>query len=129
MKLVLIMLGGFLGSVCRFFIGEWLPVQYGFPVATFCINLVGCFFLGWLLSFSAYKKRMDPHFVLFLGTGFIGSFTTFSTFSLETIRLVGKGHIVMAVSYVLLSIFCGIFLAFAGKTFAKSFAFKKGETV
>ncbi|WP_254052759.1 CrcB family protein [Bacillus sp. V59.32b] len=72
---------------------------------------------------------MDPHFILFLGTGFIGSFTTFSTFSLETIQLAGRGHIVMAVSYILLSIVCGIFLAFAGKIFAKSFPFRKGETV
>ncbi|WP_367946582.1 hypothetical protein [Bacillus sp. V59.32b] len=44
------MLGGFLGSICRFSIGEWLPVQNGFPVATFCINLVGCFF-SWLAVF------------------------------------------------------------------------------
>lgn len=128
MKLLLIMLGGFLGSICRFLIGEWLPVQNGFPTATFCINLAGCFFLGSLFSYAVYKKRLNPHLILFLGTGFIGAFTTFSTFSLETFRLIETGHIQTAALYVLLSIFGGIFLAFAGKIFIRSLKSAKGET-
>jgi fluoride exporter len=130
MNVICIMLGGFLGTICRFMAGNFLLANNdGFPFATLIINLSGCFFLGWFFSFASHRTSINPRTILFLGTGFTGAFTTFSTFSVETVQLLETGHIWMAVSYVLLSTLGGILLAFAGKTLAKSFLFKKKDTV
>ncbi|WP_308302369.1 fluoride efflux transporter CrcB [Bacillus sp. V5-8f] len=124
-----IILGGFLGSIFRFYTGEWVKHQNaGFPIGTFLINVVGCFFLGWLLTYFAKKKHMNQQIVLFLGTGFTGSFTTFSTFSVETFILVERGHVILAASYVLLSVLLGLSFAFAGKALADLLLTKHGDS-
>lgn len=114
MKIVMVMLGGFLGSICRFGLGEWLTTTNSFPIGTFIINILGCFVLGWLLTFAALKKNIPANMVLLTGTGFIGSFTTFSTFSVETIYLVKSGHPLVAVLYIVASILIGLLFSFLG---------------
>ncbi|GGJ99956.1 putative fluoride ion transporter CrcB [Lentibacillus kapialis] len=107
-------IGGFFGSICRFALGEWIHINNGFPLGTFLINLIGCFFLGWFLTFVNQKGIIKPEFALLVGTGFVGSFTTFSTFSVETLNLFREGLIFMAFLYVLASTVLGIVLAFSG---------------
>ncbi|WP_318503524.1 fluoride efflux transporter CrcB [Bacillus sp. T3] len=120
MKLIFVMLGGFFGAICRFALGEWLNADNGFPIGTLIINILGCFFLGWFLTFGSIKKKVNPELTLLIGTGFTGAFTTFSTFSVETLRLLQKDFIFQAVIYVLLSIFVGLGMSYIGWRIAKS---------
>lgn len=125
MNILLVMLGGFIGAVLRFFIGEWLHSE-GFPIGTLTVNLIGCGILGWL--FSGYKKS-HPKILLFFGTGLIGSFTTFSTFSVETMQLITEQLYLNAGIYILVSLIGGICFTFIGYLLASSNKVKKGENV
>ncbi|SEN49622.1 camphor resistance protein CrcB [Mesobacillus persicus] len=113
MQLILVGLGGFLGAMARFGIGEWLYMENGFPVGTLLVNLLGCLALGWFLAF-AKRKKVQSEYVLLIGTGFLGSFTTFSTFSVESIDLLTSGSISVALFYLLTTILAGVLLAFIG---------------
>jgi fluoride exporter len=119
LKLISVMLGGFLGALTRYGIGEWIQTNKGFPVATLLINLLGCFFLGWFLTFITNKKNIKPELTLLIGTGFIGSFTTFSTFSVESILLFQNGEAAYGVLYIFISIIFGILMAYFGLKFAE----------
>lgn len=114
MRLLFVMIGGFFGAICRFVISEWADTGNVFPLATLLINLCGCFILAWFLTYVSQNKKIRPEFTLFVGTGFIGSFTTFSTFSMETLNLIQNGLFFMATFYVLASTVLGILLAYAG---------------
>jgi fluoride exporter len=114
LRLISVMLGGFLGALSRYGIGEWFQPNNGFPLGTLLINLIGCFFLGWFLTFTTIMKNLKPDLTLLIGTGFIGSFTTFSTFSVETILLFQNGQTAYAALYILISIIFGILMAYFG---------------
>ncbi|MCW2572144.1 MAG: CrcB family protein, partial [Frankiales bacterium] len=108
--LVLVAAGGALGSIARYAIGVALP--YGrsdLPVATLLINVSGALLLGLLVATRPHARWMRP----FLGTGVLGGFTTFSTFALETDRLLGRAPAVAA-AYVVLSLALGLGAAAAG---------------
>ncbi|UJL48177.1 fluoride efflux transporter CrcB [Virgibacillus sp. NKC19-16] len=120
MKLLLVMIGGFFGAMLRFALGEWIRINNEFPLGTFLINIIGCFCLGWFLTFVSQKGQIRPEFTLLIGIGFIGSFTTFSTFSVETLNLFQKGLIFMGILYVLASTVLGLVLAFLGYKLALS---------
>lgn len=109
MRALLIGIGGFCGATSRFYLGEWLWAEKVFPLGTLMVNLIGCFALGWLL---AYAKRKEVS--LLFGTGFLGSFTTFSTFSIESITLIENGQGLFALFYMVITISMGISLAYAG---------------
>lgn len=119
MKVLFVMIGGFLGATCRFLLGEFAPAPNGFPIGTLTVNLMGCLCLGWLLSFIANQKNVNPKISLLFGTGFIGSFTTFSTFSVEVVQLMEEGKIGYAALYVILSLFAGLMLSYIGYRLAK----------
>jgi CrcB protein len=128
MSLLFVMIGGFLGTICRFSVGEWLYTENGFPLATLSVNLIGCFILGWFLTFVNRRKTINPAYTFIFGTGFIGSFTTFSTFSVETIHLFQKGLYVTALVYVLSTMILGLLLTFLGSKVALLNR-KRGDTV
>lgn len=101
MVLVAIALGGGLGAVARFGIGELWPVPPGrFPWSTFVINVVGCFLIGILMFLIT--EAWVAHRLLrpLLGVGFLGGFTTFSTYSLEIRRLLESGDTAVAFGYL-----------------------------
>lgn len=108
-------IGGFLGAISRYSLSLAFPTTGGFPVTTLCINLIGCFFLAWL--FTAFPKRTP--IVLGVGTGFFGAFTTFSTFSLETLLLLQDHQWIQALSYCLLSVIGALLCAWLGHNLAK----------
>lgn len=114
MNIFIVMVGGFLGAVCRYALGQWIPTYGGFPVNTLLINLSGCIFLGWLFTFISQRKKVSPQLSLFLGTGFTGSFTTFSTFSVETIHLFQNDALIAASLYIVISVFVGLFFVYIG---------------
>lgn len=113
MQLIFIGLGGFLGAMARFAMGEWLYLENGFPVGTLAVNLLGCLALGWFLAF-AKRRAIQSEYVLLIGTGFLGSLTTFSTFSVESIDLLTSGAISVALFYLLTTILAGVLLAYIG---------------
>ncbi|MFB9905158.1 fluoride efflux transporter FluC [Allokutzneria oryzae] len=88
--------GGILGALARYGIAAAVPVQAaGFPWSTFGVNVIGCLLIGMLMSLPAKGLRR-----LFLGTGVLGGFTTFSGFAVETERLLAGGHLLLTGLYV-----------------------------
>src|SRR5690625_3518501 len=118
MNLLLVMIGGFFGAISRFALGEWIDTHNGLSLGTFLINLSGCFILGWLLTFVSQKKIIRPELTLLFGSGFIGSFTTFSTFSMETLLLFQQNLVFMGIFYVLSTAVLGLLLTFLGHKLA-----------
>ncbi|WP_066065126.1 fluoride efflux transporter CrcB [Neobacillus soli] len=111
--------GGFLGAILRYMVGKIIPSPSGFPASTLIINLLGCLFLAWFFTFTAKKLSINPNVKLAIGTGFTGAFTTFSTFSVETMNLIKNHQFLFALLYVLLSILGGIGFALLGAKFAE----------
>lgn len=108
-------LGGAIGSVVRYLLGR-LPVKTGdFPVITLGINVIGAFCIGLIVAAVGKHSGWDPRLVLFLKVGFCGGFTTFSTFSLETVQLLQNGKTAQAVLYVAASVILGIAAVFAAQ--------------
>ncbi|EFV15088.1 fluoride efflux transporter CrcB [Segniliparus rugosus] len=108
-ELFLVGLGGGIGSAARYALGQlWPSVPGGFPAATFVINTSGCFCIGVLLSaiLERWPKAARPR--LFFGTGFLGGYTTFSTYTVETARLAQTGHALQAVGYGLATVVCAL---------------------
>jgi len=108
-----------LGALLRDVIGQWTTLWWegSFPVATFSINILGCFFLGWFSGHLKKLERIPPTIKTGVSTGFIGSFTTFSTFSVETAHLFTNGHVLLAMIYLLLSYVGGFLCVFLGTKF------------
>lgn len=88
------------------------------PIGTFAVNIAGCFILGLLTGLGQRYESMSPQLMLLLGTGFCGAFTTFSTFSAETIKACEGGNLAQAVIYVAASVTLGFLLFFLGKRLA-----------
>jgi fluoride exporter len=108
---LLVAIGGGLGAVARFALSGWLlplTLQQKFPWPTFAVNVLGCLIAGILFAFAAKHDAFSPNLRLFLFTGVLGGFTTFSAFGLETAHLLKRGDVGVAVAYVLFSVLCGI---------------------
>lgn len=110
MNVILVAIGGFFGAIARFAIGNLQKRYYkgDFPLATLFVNLLGAWLLGLLLGMNVQK---DVY--LLVGTGFMGAFTTFSTFKLESIRLLEDKKKV-AIGYLFITYVLGISLAYSG---------------
>lgn len=109
--LLWIALGGALGSVARFAVSKWL-VSPAFPWGTFVVNITGCFLIGILWAGSMRNPSIPDHIKLFLMTGICGGFTTFSTFSIESITLLRDGKISLFLAYSLGSLLLGFLATF-----------------
>jgi CrcB protein len=109
----LVAAGGFSGALCRFFVTKWVTKRWvtELPIATLFINILGSFLLGVLIG-----SEMDHSTVLFAGTGFMGAFTTFSTFKLENIQLHAKRNWNSLMRYLFFSYVGGLLFAFLGLT-------------
>jgi fluoride exporter len=108
---LLVALGGALGSVLRYQAGALVLHQAGstqFPYGTFTVNVAGCLIAGLLAGLGEHFGFLSAPVRLFLFTGFLGGFTTFSAFGVETIGLVERGEWAIAAIYVLASVICGL---------------------
>lgn len=120
--LLAVMAGGSAGSAARHIVNRLAnefaePLLVRFPWHTFGINVLGSFVLGLVIVW--YKNHPQPGWLLLLGTGFCGGFTTFSTFSLEIIALIERDRPVAAVGYVLGSVLLGLAAAWAAVKLAR----------
>jgi fluoride exporter len=109
MRWLVVALGGALGAMTRY--GVALAVarlwKREFPLATLMINVSGSFVVGFVAGIAAEKASIDPLWRLLIVTGFVGAYTTFSTFELETHQLVKGGSVLPAITYVLASVIAG----------------------
>ena len=105
LKLVAVFIGGGLGSVARFGISEMVKAFGGsnFPLATLISNFLSCLVLALTIYFSQEKLQSQPYLALLLIVGFCGGFSTFSSFSFETIGLIKSGQIMLAAANVLIN--------------------------
>ncbi|AEM77572.1 fluoride efflux transporter CrcB [Thermoanaerobacter wiegelii] len=120
MEYICIGIGGFFGAVLRYLIAIYFTKTYHtvFPFETFMINILGSFLLSFIANFTMEEYEVNTYFRLAITTGFIGAFTTFSTFSVETINLLKAGKIYIALNYVTLSIIGGLLMSYLGFKFA-----------
>ena len=120
-KYLFIGVGGFIGSVCRFGAASFVYRLFGdrFPYGTLAVNFLGCFTIGLLMTLFEERWLVQPNVRLFLTVGILGGFTTFSTFSYETIEMFRGGNI----SFGLMNILGSIVLCL-GATWAGSIAGK-----
>ncbi|WP_163499029.1 fluoride efflux transporter CrcB [Helicobacter suis] len=118
-------LGGAIGASLRYFVGKMMPTRFliweSFPLGTFSVNLIGCFVIG-LLGHLAAKSLLGDKMSALLITGVLGGFTTFSSFGLDTLKLLQKQALLEALVYVLGSNLLGFLCVALGWGLAKFFS-------
>lgn len=114
--LIMVFLGGGLGSVARYSLGRWVNALHSvnFPFGTLLANIAACFILGLMVGLADHRQLFSPNARLFWTVGFCGGFSTFSTFSHETITLLQGGFSQNALIYGFLSLLLCILAVYAG---------------
>ena len=123
MKLVLLIgAGGFIGSALRYLISLFIQnkVLSTFPFGTFAVNVLGCFLIGAVYALSE-RGNLSAEWRLFLATGILGGFTTFSSFSNETVSMIRDAQYGPALIYVGSSVILGLLATFFGIFLIKLF--------
>ncbi len=116
-KILIVGLGGFLGSALRYGLSGWIHKVLDnpwYPYGTLAVNMLGCLFIGLLGGLADSREFFRPETRLFLLIGFLGGFTTFSTFSYETLALLRDAGIIAAAGNMAVQVFLGLILAYSG---------------
>ena len=123
-KYFMVGLGGFIGAIARFWLGGYISNRVGtrFPYGTFAINITGSFLIGLTVTMLAEKTHGNPNWRYLIPIGFIGAYTTFSTFEYETLRSLQDGEILVAFLNVSLSVIVGFAAVWGGMIVAKALA-------
>lgn len=121
MKIILaIGVGSFIGGVLRYLLSQFIQTKFlsTFPFGTFGVNIIGCFLIGLVLGLTD-RGNLTQEWRLFLATGLIGGFTTFSAFSIETIGMLRDGQLWYATVYIIASLALGLLATFIGISIIK----------
>lgn len=123
-----IALGSALGGVLRYLLGGAIQraAGPGFPVGTMIVNLSGSFLLGFLLRYATHPPSLAPEVRAFLTVGLCGGYTTFSTFSAETVTLMQDGQWAKAITYALGSVVLALAATAAGFAAGQPFSGAQG---
>jgi fluoride exporter len=123
-KYFLIALGGALGSLARFWVGSTIASRLGtkFPYGTFVINLTACVIIGFSLAFLGKRTDLSPAWRFLVPVGFVGAYSTFSTFEWETFSNLQTGSFLIAALYVVLSVFLGLVAVWCGVEVSRIFS-------
>ena len=115
LKYVVVGLGGFLGAIARYALGTYIGGRYGlrFPLGTFVINVSGSFLIGLILVLLA-RTTASAYWRYLIPIGFIGAYTTFSTFEYETLQAIQDGQLMTGLINVALSLVIGFIAVWAG---------------
>ncbi|MGH2506614.1 MAG: fluoride efflux transporter CrcB [Ktedonobacteraceae bacterium] len=115
-KYLMVGIGGFLGAIARFWVGGYVTNRMGtgFPYGTFIINCSGSFLIGFIVTVLAEKAHWSANWRYLIPIGFIGAYTTFSTFEYETLRTIQDGEFLIAGLNVGLSVVIGFISVWFG---------------
>ena len=121
-RIIAIGLGGAIGAISRYLISGWIYAKWEgmFPLGTFIVNVFGSFVLGFLIIFFDDRLTISPTIKVMITIGILGSFTTFSTFSVETLKLIELSLWKDAFLNLFLSVIVSILSAYLGIIMAKS---------
>ncbi|EQM77775.1 fluoride efflux transporter CrcB [Pseudomonas stutzeri] len=113
--------GGVVGTLIRFGIATWVSAHWPrhFYLATLAVNLLGCLLIGYLYASFLARPDISPELRGGLIIGFLGALTTFSSFSLDGLRLLESGQLATAFGYIGVSVLGGLLAAWAGLTLAR----------
>ena len=116
LKYLMVGIGGFIGAIARFWLGSYIGGRMGtrFPYGTFVINISGSFFIGLILTVLSERTHLSPNWRYLVPIGFIGAYTTFSTFEYETLRTIQDGQFLIASLNVALSVLLGFAAVWGG---------------
>lgn len=122
MKYLVLGLGGFIGVNLRFLIQTWAANRWGpdFPYGTLLINVAGSFILGLFVTLATTRLIVSPNLRLFVAVGLLGGFTTFSSFTVETLNLLQGGRWLPSALYLLGNVVLGLLAAMAGIILARA---------
>jgi CrcB protein len=120
-RYLLVALGGMLGAVARYGLGGWISnaTEGKSPYGTLAVNLIGSFVIGFFLTLAIDRFSWSPEIRIFFTVGFLGAFTTFSTFSYETVELLREGVYAVAAINMGASLFGCLVATFAGIVLAR----------
>jgi fluoride exporter len=120
-RFVLIAIGGALGSLARYLVGSIVANRMGtrFPYGTFVINLTACLIIGFSLTWMGRRTEVNPAWRFLIPIGFVGAYSTFSTFEWETFITLQTGEFLVAALYVSLSFVLGLLAVWVGVLVAR----------
>jgi CrcB protein len=123
LRILLIAIFGAVGTLTRYGLQGIVQIRAGgaFPYGTLLINLTGCFLLGLIGQFTLNRMLISPDWRMAITVGFFGGYTTFSSFGWETAKMLEDGEWLRATTYVVASVFVGLFLSVAGIRLANRF--------
>ncbi|MCB9148718.1 MAG: fluoride efflux transporter CrcB [Caldilineaceae bacterium] len=118
--ILMVGLGGFMGAILRFLVTATVQrsVDTNWPVGTFVVNILGCFIIGYLSQIAETRQWLTLEMRLFMVTGFLGAFTTFSTFGNESVALLQRNESFAALAYVGLHLLVGFSAVWLGQLLA-----------
>lgn len=121
-KYFFIAIGGALGAIARFWVGTEVASRMGtrFPFGTLVINITACFIIGASLEFFNHHADLDPSWRFLIPVGFVGAYSTFSTFEWETFSSLSHGAFWIAILYVAVSLVSGLVAVALGVAAAKA---------
>lgn len=122
MNFLIVGAGGFIGAIARYAVSAWIGQQWGrsFPLGTFAVNVSGSFMIGLLMSLFTERFMVAPQLRLLLVVGFLGAYTTFSTFEYETGALIKDSEWLIALANIVFSVVAGFAAFKLGEVIAKS---------
>ena len=114
--ILLVGIGGFLGANTRYLLDQWVTNRWPmfFPWGTFIINVSGSFILGFFMAFAEQRPWVSREMRLLFEVGFVGAYTTFSTYTYQSLRLAQDGQMALAALYIIASVMLGLIAVFAG---------------
>ena len=121
-QIFVVMFGGSLGAAARFILSTKVMEKFGssFPYGTLSVNVLGSFIMGLLAIVLVERLALDPLLKLGIFVGFLGAFTTFSSFSMETLNLFEQGHHLRAFTNMFISVLFSVFAVWLGVFIGKA---------